>query len=369
MKSRTSASVRFLALADLSANRNDGGYGGVMREIEREVTHAPYDVVLHAGDIAYNLHDENGAVGDAFMADIEPVASRVPYLVSPGNHESYYNFSHFNARFTTPGYSSGPGSRGNLWWSRDVGPVHLVSYNTEAYFDGPVNVTVQKQFEWLQRDLARANDNRARVPWIVALGHRPFYCNVAGHDSTGALQCDGEQEQSRVGPAEQHGQLSVERLFHEFGVDLALFGHVHDYSRFLPVFNHTVRPGSDPTEPYTNPRATVYMTIGGAGNPEMPQPPQSKCTTWDPADNCTEMPRTPWLSCESGYFPKCPNFNYGRVVVHNSTHLHWEQVSVTKPGEAVNGSVTKNASIVSPGVVIDEMWLVQNQHGPFAHEH
>ena len=34
--------------------------------------------------------------------------------------------------------------------------------------------------------------------------------------------------------------FSVERLMYDYGVDLALFGHVHDYSRFLPSYNDTV---------------------------------------------------------------------------------------------------------------------------------
>ena len=68
--------------------------------------------------------------------------------------------------------------------------------------------------------------------------------------------------------------------------------------------------------------------------------------------------------CESGYFPKCPNFNYGRVHVVNATHLRYVQVSVTAPGVAVNGTVVHNATIV-PGWTLDEVWVVQHRHGPF----
>ena len=38
-------------------------------------------------DIGYNLDDDCGAVGDAFMYDIEPSASAVPWMFGPGNHE------------------------------------------------------------------------------------------------------------------------------------------------------------------------------------------------------------------------------------------------------------------------------------------
>ena len=30
---------------------------------------------------------------DVFMRKIEPIASRVPYMVSPGNHEVWFNFT------------------------------------------------------------------------------------------------------------------------------------------------------------------------------------------------------------------------------------------------------------------------------------
>ena len=355
------APLTILAVADMSADAVDGGHGGVARELAREVAQRDYDMVVHAGDLAYDLHgslSDGSSIGDAFMNDIEAIAGRVPYMVSPGNHESFANFSHFKGRFSMP-YR---GISHNLWWSVDIGLVHFVSYNTEAYFDGPISVTMRAQYDWLMADLsaAAAPDRRAAVPWIIAMGHRPFYCNVMSKAGT----CDGEQEQSRVGPPSQEGKYSVEALFQKFGVDLALFGHVHDYTRFRPTFNHVVDITSVSTDghTYTNPRATTYLTIGGAGNPEMPQPPVSKCTVWDVG--CTPVDWSPWAVCESGYFPKCPNFNYGRCIIHNATHLEWEQISVTRPGASLNGTILRNASIV-PGHVIDSMLLVQTKHGPF----
>lgn len=46
-----------------------------------------YDAILHVGDFAYDMPDDNGRVGDAFMRQIEPIAANVPYMVVPGNHE------------------------------------------------------------------------------------------------------------------------------------------------------------------------------------------------------------------------------------------------------------------------------------------
>jgi hypothetical protein len=92
-----------------------------------------------------------------------------------------------------PGYKRSE----SLWRSVDVGPVHFVSYNTEAYFDGPINTTVEAQYAWLRDDLQAANANRHAVPWLVALGHRPFYCKVASVCADGSgMCCDGEQDPS-----------------------------------------------------------------------------------------------------------------------------------------------------------------------------
>ena len=43
---------------------------------------------ISLGDIAYDMVVNNSRVGDKFMRLIEPVASKLPYMVCPGNHEN-----------------------------------------------------------------------------------------------------------------------------------------------------------------------------------------------------------------------------------------------------------------------------------------
>ena len=58
----------------------------------------------------------------------------------------------------------------------------VISYSTEVYF---TNGPVAEQLEWLKQDLAKANANRDKQPWVIALGHRPMYCsNIDLHDCT-----------------------------------------------------------------------------------------------------------------------------------------------------------------------------------------
>ena len=50
-------------------------------------------------------------------------------MMSVGNHETYFNFSAYKARFRMPDAS--PGAYENFWYSYDVGPVHFLVFSTE----------------------------------------------------------------------------------------------------------------------------------------------------------------------------------------------------------------------------------------------
>lgn len=63
-------------------------------------------VILHAGDMSYA--DTNSARWDSYGLKVEPLASRLQWMVCPGNHEiesDYYtgqNFQAYEARFAMP---------------------------------------------------------------------------------------------------------------------------------------------------------------------------------------------------------------------------------------------------------------------------
>ena len=71
-----------------------------MDKVTAEVQSGEADMVLHVGDYAYDLHTENGTYGDTFLNNLQPIASRVPYLGCQGNHEGKWNATHFVNRFT-----------------------------------------------------------------------------------------------------------------------------------------------------------------------------------------------------------------------------------------------------------------------------
>jgi hypothetical protein len=73
------------------------------------------DMVIHDGDISYA--DGDMQHWDVFMRKIEPIASRVPYFVSPGNHEFWFNFTAYKKRFFMPG---GDGWQENMFYTHAI---------------------------------------------------------------------------------------------------------------------------------------------------------------------------------------------------------------------------------------------------------
>ena len=79
------------------------------------------DVILHIGDIAYDLQTNNGANGDSFVVQIEPLAATMPYHLCPGNHEDYEDFGQYRARFDQMPGGSAVRSAQSIFHSFDVG--------------------------------------------------------------------------------------------------------------------------------------------------------------------------------------------------------------------------------------------------------
>ena len=58
-------------------------------------------------------------------------------------------------------------------------------------------------------------------------------------------------------------QAALEQLLYDYEVDAMFTGHVHSYERDYPVYQGQLESTS-----YVDPRATVHLLVGGAGNDE-----------------------------------------------------------------------------------------------------
>lgn len=283
-----------------------------------------YDHILHPGDLAYadawkkeekagylpnnpnNSTAEYEAINEAFYDDLTPFSAYRPYHVSAGNHEAncidaasttcqvgQTNFTGYINRFRMP--SDVSGGVGNFWYSFDYGMTHYVFYNTETDLGGnligpdepggsqgtnagPFGAPNQ-QINFLKNDLAKVN--RKITPWIVALGHRPWY--VAQPAASLCTVC----------------QQAFEQIFYENNVDLVVSGHVHATERNHPIYNGTIDPAL-----LNNPRAPWYITNGAAGH-------------YDGLDTLT----TPYPSYVA--FANDTLYSYSRLTFHNRTHCEF----------------------------------------------
>ncbi|KAJ5343439.1 uncharacterized protein N7506_003263 [Penicillium brevicompactum] len=253
-----------------------------------------YEVVIHPGDFAYAddwyLKLPSAQEGqmtyqsilEQFYEQLAPITGHKIYMASPGNHEAdcsevrrllklcpegQENFTdfkhHFGKTMPQPFTSSSSNksaqtqsdkarsfARPPFWYSFEYGMAHVVMINTETDFPNAPDTKLEsgpfgnkgEQLEFLDADLSSVD--RAVTPWVIVAGHRPWYSTDSVH------RCESCQD-------------AFENLLYKYGVDLAVFGHVHNSQRLLPVFNGIADPRG-----MQNPKAPMYIICGGAGNIE-----------------------------------------------------------------------------------------------------
>lgn len=173
--------------------------------------HAP-DFILHTGDLVARGRDYS-LWSKEFFTPMAGVIDEVPFFSVIGNHEE--DGTNYLGYFHLPGKE--------LWYSFDVGPVHVLALD----FHFPNRNS--EQFRFAEQDLARS-----RAPWKLVVLHTPVF-NVGGH-------------------ASDWGQTTYLPLFHRTKVDLVLSGHSHLYERFRPLAPAGARQW-----------AITHVTTGGGG--------------------------------------------------------------------------------------------------------
>ena len=141
-----------------------------------------------------------------------------------------------------------------FWYSFEYGMVHVTMIDKETDFqsapDGPTGSAhldggpfgaPNQKFDFLEADLASVD--RSVTPWVIFAGHRLWF-TLADNVCT---PC----------------QTAFKDTFYKYGVDLAIFDHVHNSQRFQPVYTGTADPNG-----LQNPKAPMHVVAGGAGNIE-----------------------------------------------------------------------------------------------------
>ena len=219
-----------------------------------------------------------------------------------GNHESAHNFSHYINRFSHYNFIANPAGPfdGNWWYSWNFysggARVHIVSIDTEVWYDEAGSDRLAAQFAWIQSDLIAAYDS-GDFDYIIAYGHRPMYCSNVDD----MPDCSSDAQLLRA------GQYGLERALSVRPVDLYIAGHQHSYERTWPVLNGTIDTTQTDVNVYVDPKFPVHLISGSGGCVEK-------------LDEFDSIFFGPWSAFRSA------TYGYGHLTVHNKTHLHWEQL-------------------------------------------
>jgi hypothetical protein len=165
-------------------------------------------------------------------------------LSAHGNHDAHTSL--FFGNLVLPQDNKAFPKYGELFFSMDVGPVHVVVVD-DAWVVNPNGEPDYKGVfqPWLEADLDAANKNRAKVPWILAMHHHPEYSS-SNHGS----DADVLRGRAFLGP-----------IWDKYHVDLAVSGHDHDYERSKPLTG----PTDSPTVHSAFADGTVYLVCAGSG--------------------------------------------------------------------------------------------------------
>lgn len=212
------------------------------------------DIVFHIGDITY----ANGYLSqwDQFTAQVEPIASTVPYMIASGNHERDWPGSGSFYGGTDSGGECGvlaetmfyvpAENRAKFWYSTDYGMFHFCIADTEHdWREG------SEQYGFIEQCLASAD--RQKQPWLIFAAHR-----VLGYSSDKYYGLEGSFE-------EPMGRESLQKLWQKYKVDIAFYGHVHNYERSCPIYQNKC-VSSEKSHYSGTVNGTIHVVVGGAGS-------------------------------------------------------------------------------------------------------
>lgn len=162
------------------------------------------------------------------------------------------NGNHENDTATSFANWALPGTAGDTYAetyaSFDAGNTHFTMIDDQQIADslaaGTASAEAKAQLAWIDADLAAANADRAKHPFIVVIGHRCMFSTSTHGSDPDVLATRG----------------ALVPLFDKYAVDLVVNGHDHDYERSLPL-----KAGTPPSGAPVVGQGTTYVVSAGAG--------------------------------------------------------------------------------------------------------
>lgn len=203
-----------------------------------------YDLLVLLGDYAYDIFQKNGKKGDNFFELMEPVFTKAPFVLTPGNHEIADDARFLNSRFIMPGNPKWDHDAMNLFYFVAAKTL-WISMNLD-FTDFLEMSRVKYYSEKLFSILSEMSPKRGtQFEYIAFFTHRPFYCVQRGERSI----------------IDNYYVAPIEAILNTFDVDMIMTGHTHDFERNTMFFEYL---------PAKNAENKVMIISGAAGTDKDP---------------------------------------------------------------------------------------------------
>ncbi|HYX55676.1 MAG TPA: metallophosphoesterase, partial [Nitrososphaeraceae archaeon] len=211
------------------------------------------ELVLALGDLSY----EN--TGNCWLNETSSINNKLKIAI--GNHDYDDDHKKVDATLLQTQYKK-HFDLSNTYYSFDYYNVHFIA------MDSILPYTINSpQYSFVRNDLISTSQN-ADIKWIIIYFHHPMYTSASEHSSDLLLR------------------ETYHPLFDQYGVDLVLQGHNHNYQRSYPItyndddnnnnYNKITNINNDDisskptitsanTNTYNNPTGEIYVTAGTGG--------------------------------------------------------------------------------------------------------
>jgi predicted phosphodiesterase len=220
----------FAAVGDFGCNANTNN------TINNIIDKKP-ELVLALGDFSYE------PTADCWFQSVHPIIDKMKIVI--GNHDDRIG----GLGHVYPGMLSQYMNAFGLqkqYYSFNYQNVHLLALSTEVLINSS-----SEQYEFVKSDLSKTASD-PNIDWIIVYIHKPMYTLNSTHIGNSTLR------------------NTYHPLFDQYGVDLVLQGHNHNYERTYPIKFNATNPllpikTSTNTSTYTDPEGDIYITVGTGG--------------------------------------------------------------------------------------------------------
>jgi hypothetical protein len=207
-------------------------------DVVTEIDNRNPELVLGLGDYSYE------ALPNCWYEAVAPIESKMhnPTTIALGNHETANGQVQ---RLSTAGRADLLDlfglTEGTTFYSYKYLNVHFLVLNTEKPF-----AAGSAQYTFANNDLSQAQLD-PEINWIIVYFHQPIYSSTSNHAPLTTFR------------------NAYQPMFDQYGVDLVLQAHNHNYQRSKPLQYDSIITDNTASNFYQDPLGQIYVLVGTGG--------------------------------------------------------------------------------------------------------